>query len=528
MQQMSHVLLSVCGRRHRRTPGGRSALLQFRLGARTAQVLCKQTHVHERCFGSSIGATYHPGVAPESSTPVPSELMGNFQGLEVTFLGTGAAAPSPRRNVLSVAVRIGLAEQRKSAALWLFDVGEATQHQLMRSHLHMGRIERIFLTHLHGDHCFGLAGLLCGLGANSVPDDQSETAGDSGDAPGDRRGRLPLVDVYGPPGLRLLVRSALGVGRAHPRLRLRLHEIVPPAPDVLRDWYEWSRQFMNVEDNRLSRAALRTWAETLAPTMDCSLPMLPCEQAGTDFHFPSLADVQSMPEDPRIHGSIALKLVDDERGSVYVAPLRHSVPCFGYVIVEKQRLPRIDLVALRQKYQLETHPILKELKLGRSVPHPHDASKWIEPSEVLQPAAGPRKLVILGDTYDSTLILPAAHQCQLLVHEATLGDELAHRARSVQHSTARMAGAFAKRANLTGALALTHISARYDDQDGRSSRQLLAEARQGAKDGQFSIFIAEDLQRVQVPGTTAQCDPALMRYSTRSADSDSAVMLDAL
>ena len=68
--------------------------------------------------------------------------------------------PTRARNVSGVAVRL---PQR--GEVWLFDCGEATQHQLQRTPLKISQISRIFITHLHGDHLFGLMGLLatCGL-----------------------------------------------------------------------------------------------------------------------------------------------------------------------------------------------------------------------------------------------------------------------------------------------------------------------------------------------------------------------------
>ncbi len=60
-----------------------------------------------------------------------------------------------RGNVSSIALRL---PQR--AEVWLFDCGEGTQHQLLRSHVKSSQLTRIFITHLHGDHIFGLMGLL--------------------------------------------------------------------------------------------------------------------------------------------------------------------------------------------------------------------------------------------------------------------------------------------------------------------------------------------------------------------------------
>ncbi|NEO28182.1 MAG: MBL fold metallo-hydrolase, partial [Kamptonema sp. SIO4C4] len=86
--------------------------------------------------------------------------------MEITFLGTSSGVPTRSRNVSSIALRL---PQR--AELWLFDCGEGTQHQLLRSELRSSQIRRIFITHMHGDHIFGLMGLIasCGLAGTGQP-----------------------------------------------------------------------------------------------------------------------------------------------------------------------------------------------------------------------------------------------------------------------------------------------------------------------------------------------------------------------
>ena len=75
--------------------------------------------------------------------------------MDVIFLGTGAGAPSRKRNVSSIAVRFG-----QSREVWLFDCGEGTQHQFLRAPVSVAQVTHVFLTHLHGDHLFGLPGFL--------------------------------------------------------------------------------------------------------------------------------------------------------------------------------------------------------------------------------------------------------------------------------------------------------------------------------------------------------------------------------
>lgn len=79
--------------------------------------------------------------------------------LEILFLGTGAGVPSKDRAMPSMAVRYG-------PSVFLFDCGEGTQMQFMRSKFSFMKIEAIFITHMHGDHVFGLPGLLQTMGAS--------------------------------------------------------------------------------------------------------------------------------------------------------------------------------------------------------------------------------------------------------------------------------------------------------------------------------------------------------------------------
>lgn len=75
--------------------------------------------------------------------------------MQLTFLGTSAGKPTKERNVSAVGV-----EFPQDDKWYLFDCGEATQHQIMKSRLSSGKLGTIFITHLHGDHYFGLPGLL--------------------------------------------------------------------------------------------------------------------------------------------------------------------------------------------------------------------------------------------------------------------------------------------------------------------------------------------------------------------------------
>ncbi|RHB51899.1 ribonuclease Z [Exiguobacterium sp. AM39-5BH] len=73
--------------------------------------------------------------------------------MKLHFLGTGSGMPSKQRNVSGLAVT--LAKQT-----WLIDCGEATQHQMLHTKVKPRKVSAVWVTHLHGDHVFGLPGFL--------------------------------------------------------------------------------------------------------------------------------------------------------------------------------------------------------------------------------------------------------------------------------------------------------------------------------------------------------------------------------
>ena len=79
--------------------------------------------------------------------------------LEVFFLGTGSTVPTIERFHASVAIR-------RSGEIFLFDCGEGCQIRIQQLHLSPHKINHIFISHFHGDHCFGLPGLLYSMGIN--------------------------------------------------------------------------------------------------------------------------------------------------------------------------------------------------------------------------------------------------------------------------------------------------------------------------------------------------------------------------
>lgn len=126
------------------------------------------------------------------------------------FLGTGAGKPSLTRNVAGIAVK--MPQPRKD--VWLFDCGEGTQHQVLRSPFNLRKISRIFITHLHGDHIFGLPGLLAtrSFGAGEKP-----------------------LTVYGPAGIKKFLSTAIRLSMTRLSYPLTVEEISLGELEV-QDW----------------------------------------------------------------------------------------------------------------------------------------------------------------------------------------------------------------------------------------------------------------------------------------------------
>ena len=93
--------------------------------------------------------------------------------MRIVLLGTGAALPTPERRTSAAALLY-------EGETLLFDCGEGTQLQLRKAGLRHGRLSRIFITHMHGDHVIGIMGLLMTM---------------------ELSGRERPIELYGPPAL---------------------------------------------------------------------------------------------------------------------------------------------------------------------------------------------------------------------------------------------------------------------------------------------------------------------------------------
>jgi ribonuclease Z len=103
--------------------------------------------------------------------------------MQLVFLGTSSGAPTVRRGLSSVVLVRG-------GELLLFDTGEGMQRNFIRAGLGMNRKMKIFITHMHADHCIGLLGLLQTM---------------------DLQGREKCVDIYGEPRVEEFLRENMRI-----------------------------------------------------------------------------------------------------------------------------------------------------------------------------------------------------------------------------------------------------------------------------------------------------------------------------
>ncbi|KAL5534910.1 hypothetical protein ACEPAF_3000 [Sanghuangporus sanghuang] len=204
--------------------------------------------------------------------------------MAVTFLGTSSGGgPSDSRSCSSLALDIV-----GNGDLWLVDCAEGTTRQFMLQperygprRLKSSRITKIFITHLHFDHCMGIITLLANrlrgaAGASQPP-----------------RSKPPVVELYGPAGLRTFVRSILKMTMTDLTERYCVHELLTPS-------------------------------DTLTSCDD--FDMHPGESVGRNI----ISVSTGLWFDLAVEGSIQID----------AAPIMHRAPCIGYVFREMDHLKR--------------------------------------------------------------------------------------------------------------------------------------------------------------------------------------------
>lgn len=280
-----------------------------------------------------------------------------MEKFEVHILGCGSALPTTRHFPTSQVVNI-----RKK--LFMIDCGEGAQMQLRRSRLKFSRLNHIFISHLHGDHCFGLIGLISTFAL---------------------LGRTATLHIY-----------------AHKELE-----------ELMRPWLNYF-----------------------------------CH--GIDFSVEYHAFDSKKSE----------IIYDDRSVTVSTIPLKHRVPCCGFLFAEKQTPDHIirDMIDF---YQIPTYE-LNRIKNGGDFTTPE--GNIISHSRLTTPSNPPRKYAYCSDTIYLPDNKPLLQGIDLLFHEATFGGDNEARAKETFHSTAKQAATMAKETEAKQLL-IGHFSARYEDEN---------------------------------------------------------------
>lgn len=276
--------------------------------------------------------------------------------MKLTFLGTSAGMPTIERNVTALALAID-----DSKNWYLIDCGEGSQHQLLRCRYTLCNLRAIFITHVHGDHMFGLPGLLTSASM---------------------QGRTDSLTIYAPKGVEEFVTTALRCADAH------------------------------------------------------NLPF-------------SLQFVRS--DDPEF-------IFEDQNFTVTAHALSHRVPCFAYRFSEQTYCTKLNTDRLKE-LKVPRGELWGLLQKGDTIIL-EDGQK-ISPEQVMQSPPVSRTAVIAGDNDQPELLLGALKDADLLVHEATVTQEILDKAGSVwMHSSAKMVAEAAQKAQVPNVI-LTHFSGRY-------------------------------------------------------------------
>jgi len=135
------------------------------------------------------------------------------------ILGSNSAAPAHNRHQTSQLLNV-------QNQLFLIDCGEGTQLQLAKYHIKINRINNIFISHLHGDHFFGLMGLISTMHLF---------------------GRHKKLNIFGPPGLAEIITLQLRYSESNLNFKINMHELQNIAPAII-----FENDFMTVENIPLS------------------------------------------------------------------------------------------------------------------------------------------------------------------------------------------------------------------------------------------------------------------------------------
>lgn len=352
----------------------------------------------------------------------------------------------------------------------MIDCSEGTLRQFMLSGIRISRLRRIFVTHNHGDHSWGVVPVLSNLMSG---------------AGGTERTDLRL-EVYGLSGIRELVRTMLKIGKSQLNGRYAVHELLHPGDEPY-----------------------------------------PC--GPKDLHGNELPGRDIYCDDDGFWRAFE----KSDGFEIDAGPIQHRVNSLGYVFHEPSHPSRMELTQIMDPINRNTEA-LSELGFARPIDVVDHLLATRQPFTlpdgyvINPPSEVPgRKLVILGDTHDPSSIKELAMDASVLVHEATNAyippnllrsgkssgppSEAAVRAKAMSrgHSTPGMAGEFAKSIN-AHRLILNHFSARFapgenNSTHNRNSRHQHRSGRSGDDDNTRMI---REIERQATAAWLDSSDPS--------------------
>ena len=185
-----------------------------------------------------------------------------------------------------------------------------------------------------------------------------------------------------------------------------------------------------------------------------------------------------------------LRTTDDGRREGYeiqVFGTEHGGGSVGYALREHERRGRFDVEKARAA-GIPEGPLWGKLTKGEPITLPNGPT--FQPSDFVGPKRPGRLVVLTGDTRPCAAVVDAAQGADLLIHEATFGEEEKDRAKETGHSTAKEAAQVALAAKARR-LVLSHVSARYSI----SADELIKEAKPVFD----NVTVAKDGMTVEVP-----------------------------
>ena len=354
-------------------------------------------------------------VAAESADEQIKSRGGRSQSMDmefvISFLGTGGGAPSQHRNGSCTALRLG-------GQTFLFDTCEGTLRQLEHTTIKPISITKIFISHLHGDHVYGLVPVILSILVahkaalhNPSSQYQKRRAHRGG-------GGNPRIQIYGPPGLYNYLCMVLTLSCAKVNyVQVDVIELVGGRNErgpthkkgqrnpFLSHYPEFAMP--NVSRKYLEKSKdLGIWVIDAPETVDKAI-------ANKGVVADKLDGFHRLPND--------INLGIDRRLHIKAAEIDHitGVQTFGFSVEEQQPPGNIDVekakslgVMPSKKYSL--------LKCGIAVPTDDDTG-MVQPGEVLTQIFRPRKFALIAD---HRLVFKEmeglAEDADMVVHEATL------------------------------------------------------------------------------------------------------------